>query len=118
MEVLLWQKKMIRVAAKTGADYIKFQTFDPAELVTAGAPKAGYQKTTTGAGESQKKMLEKLCLSQAQFYLLKQECRKQRIGFLATAFDLGSLAFVESLRPDFHKISSGDIDNLPFLRLS
>ena len=107
---------MIRVAAKTGADYIKFQTFDPAELLTAGAPKARYQKTTTGAGESQKKMLEKLCLSQTQFRFLKQECQKQKIGFLSTAFDLKSLKFIESLRPAYHKISSGDIDNIPFLR--
>ncbi|NCY21651.1 N-acetylneuraminate synthase [bacterium] len=109
-------KKMIRVAAQSGADYIKFQTFDPAELVTASATKARYQQKTTGARESQKKMLQKLCLTQNQFRLLKKECRRQRIGFLSTAFDSGSLRFVESLRPDYHKISSGDIDNVPFLR--
>lgn len=109
-------KKMIRVAAKAGADYIKFQTFDPAELVTASVAKADYQKNATGGRESQKKMLQKLCLTRDQFRLLKKECLRHRIGFLSTAFDPGSLKFVESLRPDFHKISSGDIDNLPFLR--
>jgi len=107
---------MIRVAAKSGADYIKFQTFDPSELVTAYAPRARYQQKAIGARENQKKMLQKLCLTQNQFQLLKKECRRRGIGFLSTAFDPGSLRFVESLRPDFHKISSGDIDNLPFLR--
>lgn len=109
-------KKMIREAARADADYVKFQVFDPSALVTAMTPKARYQKKTTGAGEGQRKMLKTLCLSQAQFRLLKQECQRQGIGFLATAFDPDSLRFVESLRPDFHKISSGDIDNLPLLR--
>lgn len=109
-------KKMIRVAAKTGADYIKFQTFNPEKLTTASVAKARYQQKSTGGRESQKKMLQKLCLTQNQFRSLKKECRRQGIGFLSTAFDPGSLKFVESLRPDFHKISSGDIDNLPLLR--
>jgi len=109
-------KKMIRVAAQAGADYIKFQTFDPAELVTPQTPKAKYQQKATVVRESQRKMLEKLCLSQDQLRLLKKECLRQGIGFLSTAFDPGSLKFVESLRPDFHKISSGDIDNVPLLR--
>jgi len=107
---------MIRVAAQAGADYIKFQTFDPAELATPRTPKAKYQQKATGARESQRKMLEKLCLSQEQFRLLQKECKRRGIGFLSTAFDPRSLRFIESLRPDFHKISSGDIDNVPLLR--
>lgn len=109
-------KKMIREAARADADYVKFQVFDPSALVTAMTPKAGYQKKTTGAGEGQRKMLKRLCFSQAQFRLLKQECQRQGIGFLSTAFDLESLKFLDSLRPAYHKISSGDIDNMPFLR--
>lgn len=109
-------KKMIRVAAKVGADYIKFQTFDPVEVVTTSVAKADYQRNATGGRESQKKMLQRLCLTRDQFRLLKKECHRQGIGFLSTAFDPGSLKFVETLRPDFHKISSGDIDNVPLLR--
>ena len=107
---------MIRVAAQAGADYIKFQTFDPGELATPRIPKAKYQQKATGARESQRKMLEKLCLSQEQFRLLQKECKRRGIGFLSTGFDPGSLRFIEGLRPDFHKISSGDIDNVPLLR--
>lgn len=107
---------MIRAAARAGADYIKFQTFVPAELATPWTPKAEYQQKTTGGRESQRKMLERLCLSQDKFRLLQKECKKHGIGFLSTAFDPESLRFIESLRPDFHKISSGDIDNIPLLR--
>lgn len=107
---------MIRVAVQAGADYIKFQTFDPAKLATPQIPKANYQQKATGERESQRKMLEKLCLSQEQFRLLQKECQRRGIGFLSTGFDPGSLRFIEGLRPDFHKISSGDIDNVPLLR--
>lgn len=109
-------KKMVRAAVLAGADYIKFQTFDPQSLVTAALPKVAYQKKSSSDKVSQRKMLQKLALSRPEFLLLKRECHRQSIGFLSTAFDPESLKFVESLRPDFHKISSGDIDNIPFLR--
>ena len=107
---------MIEVAAKAGADFIKFQTFDPQALATDSAPKAAYQKKATGTNGKQKNMLAKLCLTHSDYRLLKKECGKRKIGFLSTAFDPASLRFVESLKPEFHKISSGDIDNFPFLR--
>ena len=37
-------KKMIRVAAEAGADYVKFQTFTADKLVTKAACKANYQQ--------------------------------------------------------------------------
>jgi N-acetylneuraminate synthase len=109
-------QKMVRAAAVAGADFVKFQVFSPTELTTPSAPKAGYQKRTTGSAEKQQAMLAKLVLGPAQFRVLARTCRKKGIGFLATAFDHGSLAFVESLRPAFHKVSSGDLDNYPYLR--
>lgn len=109
-------KKMVSAAARAGADFIKFQTFEPSALATNTAPKVEYQKRTTGQKGNQVELLKKLQLSRADFISLKKECKKQKIGFLSTAFDLESLCFVESLNPAFHKISSGDIDNLPFLQ--
>ena len=109
-------KKMIHTAARAGVDFVKFQVFSPTELATPSAPKANYQKITTGSAEKQQAMLAKLALGPSQFRILARTCRKEGVGFLATAFDHGSLAFVESLRPAFHKISSGDLDNYPYLR--
>ena len=36
--------------------------------------------------------------------------------FLSTAFDLGSLGFLDELGPERFKIPSGEITNLPYLR--
>ena len=56
-------KQLIDAAAETGADAIKFQTFQAKNLVTKYADKACYQKQTTDATESQFAMIQKLELS-------------------------------------------------------
>ncbi len=108
-------KQMIEQAKAAGADYIKFQTFRPEALVSKYAEKAAYQKETTGAGESQLEMLQKLALTQEQFCELKKYCEQVGIGFLSTPFDLESIDFLEGLHMDFWKIPSGEITNLPYL---
>ena len=46
-------KRLIDVAHSAGADAVKFQTFQAADLVTKEAKKANYQKENTGTDESQ-----------------------------------------------------------------
>lgn len=108
-------KQMIETAKKAGADYIKFQTFCPRELVAKSARKAEYQKHSTGGQESQLEMLEKLALRQSDFLELQKYCKEQKIGFLSTPFDLESIRFLEKLDMDFWKLPSGEITNLPYL---
>ena len=40
-------KKLINIAKRSGADVVKFQTFDPSEIVTTYAKKAKYQNKYT-----------------------------------------------------------------------
>jgi len=108
-------KEMIRVAKDAGVDYVKFQTFRPQNLVSKFAEKAEYQKISTGSEESQLKMLEKLTLSDEDYFSLKSYCDEQQIGFISTPFDLDSIAFLEQINMDFWKIPSGEITNLPYL---
>lgn len=108
-------KQMVAQAKVVGADYIKFQTFQPKQLVSRFAQKAEYQKETTGSGESQLQMLSRLALSQADFRELKEECARIGIGFLSTPFDMESIDFLDELGVDFWKIPSGEITNLPYL---
>lgn len=108
-------KKMVLAAVEAGADYIKFQTFQPEKLVSRFAQKADYQKAATGQGESQLEMLKKLALTRQDFMELKEYCKEQGIGFLSTPFDLESIDFLESLDMDFWKLPSGEITNLPYL---
>jgi len=107
-------KKLVDAAKSAGADAVKFQTFIAEDLVTAAAPKANYQKKLTGR-ESQLDMLKKLQLSESDFVSLKNYCRKVKIEFLSTPFDEKSADFLQKLGMAAFKISSGDLNNLPFL---
>lgn len=108
-------KKMVDAAVEAGADYIKFQTFHAHSLVTALCEAADYQKENAGAS-SQKDMLKDLELSYADFKELKAYCDKKGIGFLSTPFDEDSIDFIASLNPDYMKVPSGELTDLPFLR--
>ncbi len=108
-------KQMVDAAKEAGADYIKFQTFIPKKLVSKFAEKADYQKETTGSGESQLEMLEKLALTQNDFIELNRYCREKQTGFLSTPFELDSIDFLNSFNMDFWKLPSGEITNLPYL---
>ena len=108
--------EMIDVAAEAGVDYVKFQTAVPELLVAASAPKADYQKDTTGTGGSQLDMLRKILLPLDDFARLAEHCRTRGVGFLSTPFDLVSIDVLAELKMDFWKIPSGEITNLPYLR--
>lgn len=110
-------KKLIEAAANAGADYIKFQTFKAAKLVSTDARKADYQLKSTSKGEvSQFEMLKRLELKLTDYEILKNHCKKFKIKFLSTAFDLDSLDFLATLKIDMFKIPSGEITNIPYLR--
>lgn len=108
-------KKMVIAAKEAGADYVKFQTFIPHNLVSQYADKAEYQKKATGSEQSQLQMLEQLALTQQDFIELEAFCKEIRIGFISTPFDLESIDFLNGLDMDFWKLPSGEVTNLPYL---
>ncbi|MBT3802560.1 MAG: N-acetylneuraminate synthase [Bacteroidetes bacterium] len=109
-------KRLIDVAAKVGADYIKFQTFKAETLVTQSAEKAEYQKRLTGADETQFEMIKNLELDRAAHEELIDYCKTKAIKFLSTAFDHDSIELLAKLDIPLYKIPSGEITNLPYLR--
>ncbi|MBF8264149.1 MAG: N-acetylneuraminate synthase [Dehalococcoidia bacterium] len=109
-------KKLIDVAKEAGADAVKFQTFTAEEIVSPDAPKAEYQKVTTGAGESQYEMIKKLELSRDDFKKLYSYARTKGIMFLSTPFDRGSADFLDKLGVAAFKIPSGEITNFLLLK--
>ena len=109
-------KQLIEVAAESGADLVKFQTFRAAELATDNAQMAVYQKMAIGDQKSQLEMLRQLELSPDAHRILIEHCRKIGIGFLSTAFDTFSIKLLCSLGQELFKIPSGELTNLPYLR--
>jgi len=111
-------KKLIDAAANAGVDYVKFQTFNSKKLVSKNAEKATYQKENTqNETESQLAMLQKLELSKEAHYELIAYCKSKNIKFLSTGFDLESIQFLNELNIDLFKVPSGEITNLPYLRI-
>lgn len=109
-------RKMVYAAKKAGADYIKFQTAVPELVISEFAPKAEYQKETTGAAESQLEMCRAIHLPLSDYKGLKQLCDETGIRFMSTPFDLVSIDCLAELGMDYWKIPSGEITNLPYLR--
>lgn len=108
--------KMVDEAKRAGANYVKFQTAKPELVISTFAPKAEYQKETTGAAESQLEMCKAIHLPLTDYKPLKEYCDKVGIGFMSTPFDLVSIDVLEPLDMDYYKIPSGEITNLPYLR--
>ena len=93
--------KMVDEAKRAGADYVKFQTAKPELVISTFAPKAEYQKETTGAAESQLEMCKAIHLPLTDYKPLKEYCDKVGIGFMSTPFDLVSIDVLEPLDMDY-----------------
>lgn len=109
-------RRMVRAAREAGADYVKFQTAVPELVISSIAPKAEYQKETTGEGESQLEMCRRIHLPLSDYRELAELCEAEGIGFMSTPFDLVSIDTLAPLGMDYWKIPSGEITNLPYLR--
>ncbi len=106
--------RMIDAAAAAGANAVKFQIFTATELATQQAPLAAYQGA---AGvPSQRELLHRLELTDANFRRLAEHCRARQVDFLATPFSTADLERLLKLGACAIKVASTDLNNLPLLR--
>ena len=63
-----------------------------------------YQKTTNKVKETQREMLKKLQLSFSDQKKLMNYCKKKKIKFLSTAFDIDNLKFLLKNKVDYIKV--------------
>ena len=108
--------KLIDIAAKVGADVVKFQTFKADSLVTRYAPKAKYQISKKIPKETQYQMLKKLELKREYHSLLIKHAKKRNIEFLSSGFDVDDINFLAKLSLKRFKIPSGEITNYLYLK--
>lgn len=109
--------KLIDVAKLSGADAIKFQTFRAENLATDYAPKAEYQKYKSIKNETQFQMLKKLEFTEAMHKACFEKCKKKKIIFISSAFDIEGLNYLKKFNLSYFKVPSGEITNIPYLEV-
>ena len=72
-------KKLVDIAKKAKADFVKFQIYKTENLVTKKSPLAEYQKKNIGKNTSQYSMLKSLELSVEQHSYLINYCKKKKL---------------------------------------
>lgn len=107
---------MVKIAAESKVDAIKFQTFVAKDEISSFSPKAEYQIKNTNSKESQLEMAKKLELNIDDHLVLIKRCKEYNIEFLSSPFDINSIRLLKKLKLKRFKIPSGEITNLPYLR--
>ena len=106
--------KLVDIAKRAKADYVKFQTFTANTLVSVNAPKANYQEKNVKK-TSHYQMIKNLEMSEEMHKKVYLYCKKKKIKFLSSVFSVSSLKLLKKFKTDFIKIPSGEITNLPLL---
>ena len=109
-------KLLVRAAADSGADIVKFQTFNTDQLISKNTSKTNYQLLNTDNSETLYQMLKNLELSNNDYLEINKECKLHNIEFLSSAFDQESIHYLIKLGIKRIKIPSGELNNLPYLR--
>lgn len=106
-------KMQIEQAADSGCHAIKFQTYKADTIASKDSPY--YWDLKEEPTESQYQLFKKYDKFWKKDYeALKEHCDKVGIEFLSTPFDTSSADFLSDLMPAI-KISSSDLNNLPFI---
>jgi len=109
-------KKMIKVAKKSGADAVKFQTWYDGELTGKFTQKVSYVKKNYKTNLNRYEISNKLKLSEKDFINLNIYAKKLKIDFLTTPCGFKSLNFIVNvLKVPFIKIGSSELNNYSYL---
>ena len=108
-------KEIIKKLSKTSVDVIKFQIGIPDEVYSDDSIMARYQKENDKS-KSIKKMSEKYQLQFNDHIKLYNYCRRLKLKYACSAFDIKSLAFInKNTNLPFFKIPSGEINSTDIL---
>ena len=107
-------KKMILQAKKNGAHAAKFQSYKAQKLASKNSK--AYWDIKKEKTKSQFELFSKFDkFEKSDYEKLSKYCKKLKIDFLSTPFDLDAVDYLNPLVPLF-KVSSSDITNVPLLR--
>lgn len=104
-------KKMVKSAAESGVDVVKFQSFKADELVVKQVVLQGEQKINPNW-----KLLKGLELPLEWHKELYEYCNDHGVIFMSSPWDYDSVDLLESIGVEAYKIGSSDLTYYPFLR--
>ena len=106
-------KKQILLAKKNGAHAVKFQSYKAETITSVNSPSYWNRKFEKTA--NQYELFKKYDKFGPKDYLeLSKFCKKNKIDFASTPFDVNAVKFLNPLMK-FFKIASADINNTPLL---
>lgn len=106
-------KEMILSAKENGAHAVKFQSYKAHKLASKNSP--AYWDISKEKTLSQYELFKKHdSFNENEFIELKTYCNNIKIDFSSTPFDFDSARYLNNLC-EFFKISSSDLNNLPFI---
>lgn len=106
-------KELIKIAAKSGADAVKFQTFKPETVFVPEAGKIDYL-SKKGINQSINDIFENLSMPYEMIPELSNYCRQENIMFMSTSFSINDAKQVDPY-VDFHKVASFEINHVRLL---
>ena len=109
-------KKLIDIAKKSGADAVKFQSYNTDKLIGKNEELMPYQKKNIKKKINQYQMLKQNELSTNDHKILIRYCKNKKIDFISTPYDIQSAKLLIKLGLKIIKIASTDITNLELIR--
>lgn len=103
-------KKLIELAAKSGADAVKFQTHIADSESISTAPNPDYFKS-----ENRMDYFKRTSFTLGQWLELKNLAKKFKVDFISSPFSLEAVDLLEKVGIKIYKIPSGEVTNLPML---
>ena len=108
-------KKSIKSAAKSGANAVKLQIFNPKTVAQKKSIKTKEQKKRTSKRETLFQMLKRMTLNLNQYKKLKRYAKSMSLDFICSVFDTESLNLAKRIGLDAYKIASSDLTDLKLI---
>ena len=110
-------EKLIKAAAESGADIIKFQTYKANDLTIKSAPRFWSWDGESSKDGSQHDSYSQLdSFGEEQYIELSKLCKKYEIEFMSTPFSTEAAEMLVRVGVKGFKLASCDITNIPFLK--
>jgi len=109
--------EMINQVAGTKCDCVKFQIYEPSEIVSKKVMAKDYGLNKIYGNISAHEMFKKnLVTPKSWFPELKKLCHKRNMAFAVTIHGENGIKWAKKNKPDIIKIASMDHNNFPFIK--